>query len=423
MRDFYPDDMRLQNWLFTHWRQVSLTHGFEEYEAPIFEFLDLYRLKSGDEIVSEVFSFEDRGGRNFAIRPEMTPSLARMVAARANALPRPIKWFSLPRMCRAERPQRGRLREFFQWNADVLGPEDALADAEVIAVVVAFLRAVGLGPDDVAVRVNHRRVAAAALQTLGVPADGVVAAFGLIDKIERMPADKFAAAWNDLPFASACGVDAVRGFLGEATLERCLDLAAQSGEDGAAQAEQFTQLWRQLEAFGVAGMCTFDLRIVRGLAYYTGSVFEAHPKQGGLRALCGGGRYDDLTGLLDGPRVPGVGFGMGDVPVLEFLRELDRLPSPERTLDAFVIDADADLFARALELVGHLRAAGLRVDFSYKRTGVGKQFKQATQRGARHAIVLGDELKDRNEVVIKDLVSGTQRTIDWDAFCADPKLD
>jgi histidyl-tRNA synthetase len=301
MRDFYPEDMRLQNWLFDHWRSISRNFGFQEFEGPIFEYLDLYRVKSGGALVGELFHFTDRGQREFAIRPEMTPTLARMVAARANALPRPIKWFSLPRMCRAETPQRGRLREFFQWNVDILGVDDSLADAEVIAVAVEFFRAVGLG-DEIVIRLNHRGLAAAALRSLGLPGESTAEAFSLIDRIERLPPAEFDAQWT-AGFGAVVEVGKLREFLSQATLESCVQAATSADEQGAACAENFASLWRQLAALGVAQACQFDLRIVRGLAYYTGSVFEAHARKGGLRALLGAG--DRLWhGRRPGARMP-----------------------------------------------------------------------------------------------------------------------
>ena len=419
MRDFYPEDMRVQNWLFDAWRRVSRSWGYHEYEGPIFEYLDLYTLKSGEGIVSELFTFTDRGGRRFAIRPEMTPTLARMVAARANALPRPIKWFSIPRMCRAEKPQRGRLREFFQWNIDVLGVEDPLADAEVIACAAAFFREIGVGSDDVVIRINSREVATAALASLGIAPNQSEQAFTLIDRADRLPEAAFDELW-DAAYGNVVSAGQLRGFLEGASREECLRLAAESGDAGVAAADVHERLWQRLDDFGVANMCVFDLKTVRGLAYYTGSVFEAHARAGGLRALLGGGRYDNLTGLLDGPRVPGVGFGMGDAPVLEFLRCLGKLPEPADQLDAFIIDADRTLFPEVLALAGHLRAAGLRADFSYKRTGVGKQFKQAAGRGARFAIVIGQETTTAGDLTVKDLATGSQRSLPAATVRADP---
>jgi histidyl-tRNA synthetase len=419
MRDFYPEDMRLENWLFDHWRSVSRSFGFSEYEGPIFEFLELYELKSGAAIVSELFNFQDRGERHFAIRPEMTPTLARMVAARANALPRPIKWFSIPRMCRAEKPQRGRLREFFQWNVDVLGTEDPLADAEVIAVAVEFLRRVGLTDQDVAVRLNHRGLMKHVLETLSVPVDQQHKAFELIDRADKVGGALFAEQWSaafpDSP------VQKIQDVLQRASLEQCLELAGTAADDQAQPAGQFAALWDQLRVFGVDSYCVFDPRIVRGLAYYTGAVFEVHARNVALRALLGGGRYDDLTGLLEGPRVPGVGFGMGDAPMIEALRELGKLPSHAEHLDLFIVDADEELFADVVELATQLRRRALTVDFSYKRQALGKQLKQAGSRGARHVLILKRELLDREEVAIKNMETGEQRTVARAALLHQPE--
>ena len=418
MRDFYPEDMRLQNWLFDAWRRASLAFGFSEYEGPIFEYLDLYTLKSGQEIVDQLFRFQDRGERNFAIRPEMTPTLARMVAARANTLPRPIKWFSIPRMCRAERPQRGRLREFYQWNVDILGTEDPLADAEVVAVAVDFFKDIGLTRDDIVIRINDRIFAGAMLSSFGMDPQRFEAAFQLIDRFDRLTSDEFAQSWDER-FRSVVSAQTIREFLGTQnpteTYERVSERVDASVRD------RFIDFRLRLENLGIDDFCQFDLGVVRGLAYYTGCVFEAHARQGGLRALMGGGRYDDLTSLLDGPRVPGVGFGMGDAPVVELLRTLDKLPQLQSDLDVYVIDADRQLFPDALRLVDSLRQANLRVDFSYKRIGVGKQFKQAAARAARYAIVIGQEFIDRQELTVKNLTTGEQQAVPAERLRSNPR--
>jgi len=420
MRDFYPQDMRVQNWLFDAWRRTSLAFGFSEYEGPIFEYLDLYTLKSGEGIVSELFNFKDRGERHFAIRPEMTPTLARMVAARANALPRPIKWFSIPRMCRAEKPQRGRLREFYQWNIDVLGAEDPLADAEVIAAAVAFFQQVGLAAEDVVVHLSSRPVVAATLAGLGIPPDDNDRAFQLIDRQDRLQPDEFATLWNKA-YGQQVPADRLLSLLAEASMSDCLD-AAESTSPGAADAvHEFRTLWDLLDTFGVRDFCEFDLRTVRGLAYYTGAVFEFHARAGGLRALAGGGRYDDLTGLLDGPRVPGVGFGMGDAPVLGLLKDLGKLPSLHDTLDVYLIDADRTLLPAILRLAATLRQHRLAVDFSYKRAAVGKQFKHAAARGARYAIVVGSEYTDGAQLTVKNLATGHQELVSAEGLLDDPQ--
>jgi histidyl-tRNA synthetase len=420
MRDLYPEDMRLQNWLFDAWRRASRAFGFSEYEGPIFEFLDLYTLKSGAGIVSELFTFQDRGERHFAIRPEMTPTLARMVAARANALPRPIKWFSVPRMCRAERPQRGRLREFYQWNVDILGVEDPLADAEVIAVAVEFFRSIGLTSEDVVITVNSRPVVSAALASIGIAPEENERAFELIDRHDRLSAEDFAKLWDEA-YSDRVSSTRLMTFLTDTRMSACLEMAKCAGEEGRAAVEQLHALWERLHQLGVRDSCEFDLKTVRGLAYYTGTVFEAHARKGGLRALMGGGRYDDLTGLLDGPRVPGVGFGMGDAPVLEFVRDAGKLPQLADDLDVYVIDADHTLFPELLALVGLLRRSGLTVDFSYKRLPVAKQFKQAAGRHARYAIVVGAEYTARQELTVKNLDTGHQLPVAADRLRSDAR--
>ena len=419
MRDFYPPEMRLQNWLFDLWRRVSRAFCFEEYEGPLFEYLDLYTLKSGAGIVSELFHFEDRGGRRFAIRPEMTPTLARLVAARANSLPRPIKWFSIPRMCRAEKPQRGRLREFFQWNIDILGVDDVFADAEVIAVAVEFLRKAGLSADEVVMRISSRPIATAVLTSIGIAPEDVGRAFELIDRYDKLGAEEFLRQWHE--FAPTVSATELLRHLEEADSEQCLQLIEKSGDEGQTAAAQFRNLWERLRLLEVDDYCIFDLKVVRGLAYYTGPVYEASARQGGLRALLGGGRYDNLTELLDGPRVSATGFGMGDAPILELLKELGKLPEFSGSLDVFVIDAGEDMFPKAITITNKLRQAGFSCDHSYKRQAVGKQFKQAASRGAYYAIVVGRELNERNELSIKNLRTGQQQAINATDFLAKPR--
>jgi histidyl-tRNA synthetase len=418
MRDFYPEQMRVQRWLLELWRQVSRTFGFEEYEGPTFEFLDLYTVKSGEGIVSELFSFTDRGDRRFALRPEMTPTLARMVAAKASSLPRPIKWFSLPRMFRAEKPQRGRLREFYQWNVDVLGTDDVIADAEVIAVAIEFLRQVGLSPQDVLMRVSSRPVAAAVLESLGIAPENTLRAFGLLDRFDKLEPEEFRRQWSEIAPGISC--EALLSRLETADLDDCLKLVRSAGPQGDEAADQFIKLWNRLADLGVQQFCCFDLKVVRGLAYYTGPVFELTARQHQLRALLGGGRYDNLTELLEGPRIPGVGFGMGDAPILELLAATGKLPDLADELDVFVIDAAEEYFPRALQIVQALRRAGLTCDFSYRRQPVSKQFSQAQKRRSRYAVVVGDELIQRNQLTLKNLRTGEQCLVSASNFLTDP---
>lgn len=433
MRDFYPEEMRLQNWLFDTWRDVSRAFGFAEYDGPIFEYLDLYTLKSGDAIVSELFNFQDRGGRAFAIRPEMTPTLARMVAAKANALSRPIKWFSIPRLCRAEKPQRGRLREFFQWNVDTLGQDDMLADAEVIACLVEFYRRLGVTPAEVEIRLNSRPLAASVLIGAGVPAAHIERAFVLIDKYDAADPEEFRKRWAaDEALAAAAPAAVVEPLLG-APFDQCAELARLGSAPGTASGGrgveggpldavgQIGELLKQLSAFGVLPYCRFDMTIVRGLAYYTGPVFEASARKVGLRALAGGGRYDNLTELLDGPRLTGVGFGMGDAPNTEFLREIGKLATPAEAIDVFAIDADERLFTEMLGVVSQLRRSGVRADFSFKRSGLGKQLKAASVRGAEFALIVGAEYTQSGELGLKHLPTGRQSSVSGQELLIDPQ--
>ncbi|MFW6031826.1 MAG: histidine--tRNA ligase, partial [Phycisphaeraceae bacterium] len=335
-RDFYPQQMAWQNYLLDNWRKVSIRHGFEQVEGPIFETLDLYKVKSGEGIVSELFHFEDRGGRELASRPEFTPTLARMVAAQANALPKPIKWFTMPNLCRAEKPQRGRLREFRQWNVDILGSDSAVADAECILVAVDLLAELGLTPDQVRVKISHRETVRHILAKMGVPEEKMLDAFDLLDRRDKLEPEAFQKQAADLGldenrvarFDQTCRMKYAAGDLDQMRLHVGAD------ENLLALAE----LDEQLAAFGISEWCEYDLGIVRGLAYYTGTVFEVHEVSGVERALAGGGRYDQLIELFDGPSTPAVGFGMGDVVLTNVLQ--DKGLEPEHVAprpDVFVV--------------------------------------------------------------------------------------
>jgi len=401
-RDFYPDVMRVRNYVVDAWRRVSLRNGFEEYDSPIFEYLDLFTIKSGQEIAEQLFHFTDRGGRHLAIRPEITPALARMVNARIGSLPRPIKWFSVPRLCRAEQPQRGRLREFFQWNIDVIGSDSVLADAECIFAAVDFLREVHLTADDVVVRIGSRPLTILALGAAGVPTDRTEAALAVLDKRPKLSDGDFRkfAAENGLTGGQ---VDFLCRFQDCAEVGEARELLA--GQEGVAeQIDSLAELMAALGSLGAAEYCTLDLRIVRGLAYYTGVVYEIFDRgESLLRAVAGGGRYDNLLEVLGGPKLGATGFGMGDVVLGILLEEKGRLPELARRLDFFVVDADEGSFDRALAVAGALRAAGFSADFSYRRQPIGKQLKAANRCGAaRAAIVRGDT------VAVKDLATGEQ---------------
>jgi histidyl-tRNA synthetase len=411
MRDFYPEDMAVLNWILAGWRRVSVRHGFQEFDSPLLEYLDLYTVKSGEGIVSELFHLTDRGGRDLAIRPEVTPTLARMVAARANALPRPIKWFTMPRLCRAEKPQRGRGREFFQWNIDNIGVDDAIADAECVFVAADYLRQAGLTAGDAVVRIADRRLHKAILAGFGIPDDQHEKALGLLDKAEKVEADKMRDMWNEA-FGSQLPFDSLQRLLAAGTLDEFSATAPQVGlkpDSFEGPLAGLRQLWTHLTSFGIADWCRFDLHIVRGLAYYTGMVFEIHDKRGELRALAGGGRYDNLLQLVGGPQVPAVGFGMGDIVLSELLKDLGRLQGISTSVDMYLIDADEGLFPDVLKIAADLRRAGIAAEFSYKRQNLGKQLKSASARGARLVVIVGQKYREQRMVEIKDMQTGSQR--------------
>ncbi|MBX2850966.1 MAG: histidine--tRNA ligase [Phycisphaeraceae bacterium] len=410
-RDFYPDDMARRRYLHDAWRRVSQRHGFDEVDGPIFESLDLYKIKSGDGIVSELFHFKDRGDRGLAIRPEFTPTLARMVAAQANGLPKPIKWFCTPNLCRAERPQRGRLREFDQWNIDMLGEDGAIADAEVIAVAVDLLRGLGVGPEQVKVKLSHREVVRQVLTSLGVPGDKMNDAFTLLDAKDKLPPEVFSEKAKALGlgdeqvqrFETLCsqtyGVGEIDKLRNSAGIEDALD--------------DLVAIDTALAGFGLSGWCVYDLGIVRGLAYYTGTVFELHVTTGKERALGGGGRYDKLIELFGGPSMPAVGFGMGDVVLTNLLEDENLLPEnlTQPKPDAYII-AVTDAGDAALPgVVSSLRFAGLHTRMNYKATRkVGKLLKDAENCGAKFAVILDDDASNGNASV-KDLATGDQQSI------------
>jgi len=415
MRDFYPQDMRLRNWIMEQWRRVSLRNGFEEYDAPIVEYLDLLTAKSGQEIATQLFSLTDRGGRQLAIRPEITPSLARMVNAKINALPRPIKWFSMPRLCRAENTQRGRLREFFQWNLDVIGEDSELADAECIFTAVDFLREVGLTASDVVVRLGSRPLTAAIMRKIGLPAGGLEAALAVLDKRLKSTDEEFVRLARGLGLSDE-QIAEVKRFQDCPTVAELRQIFADDA-DAQRSIDGIDRMLSFLRELGAADYCTLDLRIVRGLAYYTGIVYEIFDAAGSLRALAGGGRYDNLLEVLGGPKMGACGMGMGDPVLSILLTEKGKVPESLRQAgqDFFVMDDGEGMLERVLAAVGALRAKGYVADYSYKRQPLGKQLRDANRRGARVAVILR-----AGSAAVKNLQTGDQQELDLAAFLADP---
>jgi histidyl-tRNA synthetase len=412
-RDFYPADLALREHIFGTWRQVAARYGFEEYDGPPLEPLELYTAKSGEEIVGQLYSFTDKGGREVSLRPEMTPTLARMVAARANGLKKPIRWFSIPQLFRYERQQRGRLREHFQLNCDLIGESGHLADAEIVALAIDAVRAFGLGPEDVRVRLSDRRLLMAFLEGLGVSEAQVPVVYQVLDKIRRTPKE------ISVTRLAAAGVPG-------ATIERLLELVRAktwsdlrglaTGLDRAiAQGEPLRRTLEALGAMGFGEYLDLDLGIVRGLAYYTGTVFELFDARGELRAICGGGRYDNLLESLGGVDLPALGFGMGDVVLGELLRERGLAPEAASSIEVFLAAITQDDLPHVLGLARELRDAGLRVEYALAPQAVGKQLKLADARSARLAVVVGPDDRARGEVMVKDLRGSSQESVKREA--------
>ena len=418
MRDFYPAEMLRRRWLEDLWREVSLSNGFLEYDGPILEQLELFTTKSGQEIAEQLFSLRDRAGRELAIRPEITPTLARMVNERAASLPKPIRWFSIARLCRGEQPQRGRLREFFQWNVDILGVDSRVADAETILVAVDMLRQVGLAPEDVVVRISSRALLANLLKQGGLSPEQINTAYKLLDRRGKIADDTFQAELQQ-----AFTVDSERECLGRISSYRTLDeikALPDLAEPTRLAAGELAEVLDLLETLGVAEYCSFDIGIVRGLAYYTGMVFEIFDRAGRFRAIGGGGRFDDLLEALGGPNMPAVGFGMGDVVLTELLTHKGLLPQADSICDFYVVDSDSCLFTKVLKVVAALRARGSSVQFSYKRTSLGKQLKAAAAAGAKCCVILDKQTTNDGYVKVKNMNSGKQTSVLLEGLLSDP---
>jgi len=408
-RDFYPAAAALRNHIFRVWRDVAARYGFEEYDGPPLEPLELYTEKSGEEIVGQLYQFADKGGRQVALRPEMTPTLARMVAARASALKKPIRWFSLPQLFRYERQQRGRLREHFQLNMDLIGEPGPLADAEIAAAAVDIVRALGFGPDAVRLRLSDRRVIAVLVRHAGVPEPLVPLAYAAIDKIERDPADVLAGRLGagGIPADAAERVLAVGRLRGRPAVEAAL--ASVAGGD--AVAEDLFACMDALTHMGLGAFVDLDLSIVRGLAYYTGPVFELFDAGRSLRAICGGGRYDGLLKALGGVDLPAVGFGMGDVVLGELVAGRAPAGPTDAAVQAFLVAVGSEDVPTVLAVAHRLRDAGVRVEFALKDQGLGKQLKLAAARGAGRAVIVGPGERAEGVVLVRDLGTGTEQRI------------
>ena len=412
-RDFYPEDLAVRAHIMKVWRDVACRYGFQEYDGPPLEPTELYIEKSGAEIVQQLYNFTDKGGREVTLRPEMTPTFARMVGARAGGMRKPIKWFSTPQLFRYERAQRGRLREHFQLNLDIVGEADVGADAELLAAAIDVLRCFGLTEEDFVARVSDRRLLRALLLHAQVPDERLTLVYNIVDKLEREPREKIA---DRLAGEAGLGPSVVEEVL--AIFDRRDFASVRDAYGGTAgigeEIERLNRYFAQLDAMGLGGYVRFDLSVVRGLAYYTGIVFELFDARGELRAICGGGRYDDLLRVVSGVDLPALGFGMGDVVLRELLADRGKLPDTSRRLDYFAIAVTPEVHEPMLGMIHRLRDRGHSVDYAFRPMAVGKQLRAAAAAGARKALILGPDELAEGVVVVRELAGGEEVRISFD---------
>lgn len=404
-RDFYPDLMRELNAIFKVWKDVPVSFGYEEVDGPLLEPVELWTLKSGAEIPDQMYRFTDKAGRQVAIRPELTPTLARMVAQQ-KSLQKPIKWFSIPRCWRYEAPQSGRLREFFQLNVDCLGTESMLADAEVIATGVEVLKKLGCTAEDFYVRLNNRRLISALLKACGVKDDILEDVSRLIDKREKLKPGDFELAMKDLGLGEE--IEAIKKVLEYKNLEE-VDYDSLSDE-GKLGYDELKELLLLLKDLGISSYIKLDFSIMRGFDYYTSTVFELFDAKGDFRAIAGGGRYDDLVADFGGDKCPGVGYGMGDVVLSLFLKKLNKMPEVKKEVDYFIAAVTRDVIPKVMGLATLLRKkASVEIDLVGK--SLRKQMDYANSINAKKVIIIGPKEIAENKVTLKDMVSGEEEKI------------
>jgi histidyl-tRNA synthetase len=396
-RDFYPEEMAVRTWLLSKVRAVSERYGYQEYEGPFLERMDLYAAKSGDELANQQsYVFKDRGGDEITLRPELTPTLARMVAQQQKGLVYPLRWWSFGPFWRYERPQKGRTREFFQWNIDLIGVNSPEADAEMVAIAISLFKEVGLGPDTVRVAINSRRLMDIELSSLGIAKEMQKTVFRVIDRRDKMSAKE----WEEYALNAGLSSEQLQGIL-----------RMQTDPDLWQKSDDLQRVFTILEKMGMRDYVTFDPEVIRGLDYYTGIVFEAQAVSGG-RAIFGGGHYDNLVGDVGGDPLPGVGFAMGDVMISIILQENGLIPQVKQVpANLLVTVFDEESLPDSFALAAELRARGLNVLVYPEAAKLQKQLKYADRVGVRYVLITGPEERTAGQVTVKDLNDRSQQTV------------
>ena len=402
-RDFYPDEMRVRNWLFDHFKAAAKSFGFEEYDAPILETEELYTRKQGEEITQQLYNFEDKGGRKVTLRPEMTPSLARMVLAKANTLPMPLKWYSIPQCWRYERMQRGRLREHYQWNMDIWGSNGAEAEVELLCAIVNFFERIGINSTQVGIRVNNRKLLQHVLESAGINEEQFTPVCIIIDKMDKIPQEAIEEQLGSLGLTSE-NIELIQSTLSLKDLKSINETL----ENENPALNELNQLWELAENYGITEWIEFDASVVRGLSYYTGTVFEAFDKGGTLRAICGGGRYDSLLSTFGGSDIPACGFGFGDVVIMELLSDLDLIPELPSGVDDIVFAMNEELRGAAMQVANKLRKNGRSVDLILEERKMKWVFKHAERSKAKTLVMITPNEWEQGKVRIKNLENKTE---------------
>ena len=402
-RDFYPDEMRVRNWLFDHFKAAAKSFGFEEYDAPILETEELYTRKQGEEITQQLYNFEDKGERKVTLRPEMTPSLARMVLAKANTLPMPLKWYSIPQCWRYERMQRGRLREHYQWNMDIWGSNGAEAEVELLCAIVNFFERIGINSTQVGIRVNNRKLLQHVLESAGINEEQFTPVCIIIDKMDKIPQEAIEEQLGSLGLTSE-NIELIQSTLSLKDLKSINETL----ENENPALNELNQLWELAENYGITEWIEFDASVVRGLSYYTGTVFEAFDKGGTLRAICGGGRYDSLLSTFGGSDIPACGFGFGDVVIMELLSDLDLIPELPSGVDDIVFAMNEELRGAAMQVANKLRKNGRSVDLILEERKMKWVFKHAERSKAKTLVMITPNEWEQGKVRIKNLENKTE---------------
>ena len=406
-RDFYPEEMALRNWLFGKMRETAVLHG-RGVRCARSQSEDLYIRKAGEDVTQQLYSMEDRSGRRLSLRPEMTPSLARMVLAKANALPMPLKWFSIPQCWRYERMTRGRRREHYQWNLDVWGVDGVTAEVELLSAAVSFMRSLGLTSADVGIKLSTRLVLSELLTSLGVPEDKFASTCVLVDKLDKLPEDEV----RKLLLEQGLPEDSTSKLLSTLAITSFEELEAAMGADSPAVAE-LRQLFELAKAYQLEDWLVLDLSVVRGLAYYTGAVFEGFDRSGELRAIFGGGRYDKLLGTFGGNNLPAAGFGFGDAVIVELLKMKGLLPdfSTSSTDTVLIGMQDESLRPMAMESAMAMRAAGVKTDLVIEAKKMKWLFKHADRTRAPYVVLFAPREVEEGVVRVKCMADGEQEDV------------